>query len=93
MVLWEEYRAGHPEGYSYSRFFDLFREFEARLSPVMRQEHRADDKVFVDYSGKKLGILRSGENPVFCWVYDAETIRNLIAPIPPVSWYVVAQEV
>ncbi len=56
MVLWEEYRAGHPEGYSYSRFCDLFREFEARLSPVMRQEHRAGDKVFVDYSGKKLGI-------------------------------------
>ena len=44
MVLWEEYRAGHPEGYSYSRFCDLFREFEARLSPVMRQEHRAGDK-------------------------------------------------
>jgi transposase len=56
MVLWEEYRAGHPEGYSYSRFCDLFREFEARLSPVMRQEHRAGDKVFVDYSGKRLGI-------------------------------------
>ena len=56
MVLWEEYRAGHPEEYSYSRFCDLFRKFEARLSPVMRQEHRAGDKVFVDYSGKKLGI-------------------------------------
>jgi transposase len=56
MVLWEEYRAGHPEGYGYSRFCDLFREFEARLSPVMRQEHRAGDKVFVDYSGKKIGI-------------------------------------
>jgi transposase len=56
MVLWEEYRAVHPEGYGYSRFCDLFREFEARLSPVMRQEHRAGDKVFVDYSGKKLGI-------------------------------------
>jgi transposase len=56
MVLWEEYRAGHPEGYGYSRFCDLYREFEARLSPVMRQEHRAGDKVFVDYSGKKLAI-------------------------------------
>ncbi|MDE8343868.1 MAG: hypothetical protein POG24_08625, partial [Acidocella sp.] len=53
----EEYRAGHPEGYGYSRFYDLFREFEARLSPVMRQEHRAGDKVFVDYSGKR---IRSG---------------------------------
>jgi transposase len=56
MLLWEEYRAEHPDGYGYSRFCDLFREFEARLSPVMRQEHRAGDKVFVDYSGKKIGI-------------------------------------
>ena len=43
VVLWEEYRAGHPEDgyYRYSRFCDLFREFEQRLSPVMRQTHVA----------------------------------------------------
>jgi transposase len=57
MVLWEEYRETHPEGYGYSRFCDLFREFEARLSPVMRQEHPAGDKVFVDYSGKRIPIV------------------------------------
>ena len=39
MVLWEEYRDVHPDGYGYSRFCDLFREFERRLSPVMRQHH------------------------------------------------------
>src|SRR5258708_2605777 len=39
MVLWEEYRAVHPGGYGYSRFCDLFREFERRLSPTMRQDH------------------------------------------------------
>jgi transposase len=27
MVLWEEYREIHPDGYRYSRFCDLFREF------------------------------------------------------------------
>lgn len=57
VVLWEEYRVGHPDGYGYSRFCDLFREFEQRLSPVMRQTHVAGDKVFVDYSGKKLSIV------------------------------------
>ena len=56
MVLWEEYRQVHPDGYGYSRFCDLYREFERRLSPVMRQHHAAGDKVFVDYSGKKVGI-------------------------------------
>ena len=47
-VLWEEYRQAHPEGYGYSRFCDLFREFERRLSPVMRQDHVAGDKAFAD---------------------------------------------
>jgi transposase len=56
-ILWEEYRAVHPAGYGYSRFCDLVRQFELRLSPVMRQHHVAGDKVFVDYSGKKVDIV------------------------------------
>ncbi|MES0183064.1 hypothetical protein NKJ86_31500 [Mesorhizobium sp. M0025] len=62
-ILWEEYRAVHPDGYAYSRFCDLFRGFERRLTPTMRQVHVAGDKVFVDYSGKKLPIVdrKTGE--------------------------------
>jgi transposase len=56
LVLWDEYRAVHPEGYAYSRFCQLFREFEQRLSPTMRQQHVAGDKAFVDYSGKRVPI-------------------------------------
>ena len=56
-LLWSEYRELHPEGYGYSRWCDLYRTFERRLSPVMRQEHVAGDKVFVDFSGKKLAII------------------------------------
>lgn len=41
MILSEEYRAVYPGGYGYSRFCDLFRSFERRLSPTMRQEHIA----------------------------------------------------
>ncbi len=57
MVLWEEYRAAQPEGYGYSRFCELFGGFARRLSPTMRQDHVAGDKVFVDYSGKKITIV------------------------------------
>src|SRR3984885_15503696 len=39
LVLWDEYREVHPEGYAYSRFCQLFRKFERRLSPTMRQQH------------------------------------------------------
>src|SRR6202034_1262692 len=56
-LLHEEYLACHPGGYGYSRFCDLFREFERRALPAMRQQHVAGDKVFVDYSGKKLAII------------------------------------
>jgi transposase len=79
MVLWEEYRDVHPDGYGYSRFCDLFREFERRLSPVMRQHHAAGDKVFVDYSGKKVpivdpatGVLREAE--IFVAVLGASSL-------------------
>ena len=63
LILWEEYNAVHPDGYQYSRFCDLYRAFERRLTPVMRQHHVAGDKLFVDYSGKKIPIVdpRSGE--------------------------------
>jgi transposase len=57
MILWEEYQAVHPEGYGYSRFCELFRDFERRLSPTMRQTHVAGHKAFVDYSGKKIAIV------------------------------------
>jgi transposase len=55
-ILWEEYREIHPDGYGYSRFCDLLRGFERRLTPVMRQHHVAGEKAFVDYSGKRIGI-------------------------------------
>ena len=56
-ILWEEYREVHPGGYGYSRFCDLLRGFERRLTPVMRQHHVAGEKAFVDYSGKRVGIV------------------------------------
>ena len=35
-LLWEEHRAVHPDGYGYSRFCELYRAWEARLSPTMQ---------------------------------------------------------
>jgi transposase len=47
-LLWEEHRAAHHNGYGYSRFCDLYRAWEARLSPTMRQTHVAGERLFVD---------------------------------------------
>ena len=62
-LLWQEYRDQYPDGYSYSRICDLFREWEKRVSPTMRQTHIAGERMFVDYAGTKLQLIdcRTGE--------------------------------
>ncbi len=56
-LLWEEYRAAHPDGYSLSHFCDLYRDWEGRLAPTMRQTHVAGEKMFVDYAGATLEVI------------------------------------
>lgn len=56
-LLWEEYRADHPEGYGYSRFCELYTRWEGKLSPVMRQRHPAGERLFVDYAGHTIDVI------------------------------------
>jgi transposase len=56
-LLWEEYRSVHPDGYGYSRYCELLRTWEGRLSPTMRQVHVAGERMFVDYAGTKLELV------------------------------------
>jgi len=56
-ILWEEYIAGEPGGYRYSRFCELYRGWEGRLSVTMRQSHAAGDKLFVDYAGDGVPVV------------------------------------
>ena len=53
LLLWEDYRAQHPDGLGYSWFCEIFQEWKGRLMPTMRQTHIAGERMFVDYSGKK----------------------------------------
>ncbi len=56
-LLWEEYRAAWPDGYGYSRFCDLHRAWNTKLTATMRQVHLAGDKMFVDYAGSTLEVI------------------------------------
>jgi transposase len=56
-LLWEEYKISHPEGYGYSRFCDLYRCWKKKLDLVMRQEHKAGEKLFVDYAGDTVPVV------------------------------------
>lgn len=62
-LLWVEYREqlrDDPRGliaYQYSQFCDLYRVFRKKADLSMRQVHRAGEKLFIDYSGKKPVIV------------------------------------
>jgi transposase len=56
-LLWEEHRGAHPDGYGYSRYCELYRAWEGRLSPTMRQLHVAGERMFVDYAGTTLEVV------------------------------------
>jgi len=56
-LLHLEYLEQHPGGYRYTRFCDLYRQWLARHRLSMRQEHRAGEKIFVDYAGQKPSII------------------------------------
>lgn len=62
-LLWLEHKRVHPQGYQYSRFCDLFWQWKGSLDPVLRQEHRAGEKAFVDYAGHTMPVIdrHSGE--------------------------------
>jgi transposase len=52
-LLHLEYREAHPAGYGYTQFCDHYRRWKKRQRVVMRQTHRAGEKLFTDYAGKK----------------------------------------
>ena len=70
-LLWQEYKREQPEGYGYSRFCYHFQVWRA-LSPLsMHIEHKAGEKMFVDYTGEKMKIydkLTGKENEVEVFV-------------------------
>ena len=56
-LLWQEYRLAHPQGFQYSWFCEHYRLWAAKVDVVMRQEHRAGEKLFVDYAGQTAPII------------------------------------
>src|SRR5215470_6748917 len=55
-LLWREYKEQHPDGYQYSQFCELYRQWRKKLDYSMRQDHRGGEKLFVDY-GEGLNIV------------------------------------
>ncbi len=62
-LLWEEYRQANPEGYRYSWFCERYQHWRRHLDVVLRQEHKAGEKMFVDWAGATIPVYdaTSGE--------------------------------
>ncbi len=91
-LLWHEYRMRYPDdGLGYSAFCERYRAFRKKLEVTMRQEHRAGEKMFVDYAGQTVGVTdpETGEvtqlqvfvatlgasNYTYCEVHASQDLR------------------
>jgi transposase len=59
-LLHVEYLEANPTGYGYTQFCEYYRRWSKKRRVSMRQVHRAGEKLFVDYSGKKPRIYDTG---------------------------------
>ena len=55
--MWEQYVAINPDGYRSSQFAHHYKVWSRRVNPVMHMNHKAGDKMYVDYAGKTLSII------------------------------------
>jgi len=56
-LLHLEYKEQHPDGYGYSQFCVHYHAWRRTVDLVMRQEHRAGEKCFVDWAGQTVPII------------------------------------
>lgn len=55
-ILWEAYIKEFPDGFKYTQFCFLYNQWKARVNPTMHLDHKAGDKLYVDFAGEKLSI-------------------------------------
>ena len=56
-ILWGEYKTKHPQGVMYSQFCEHYKKWNQKSQGYMPTTHKAGEKLFIDYAGKKLHIV------------------------------------
>jgi transposase len=56
-MVYQKYVLQCPDGYKSSSFLEKLNAYTGAGKPSMRMEHKAGDKMFVDYTGKKLQVV------------------------------------
>lgn len=55
--LWLDYKQQNPDAYQYTQFCHYYRLWSQRQQVVMHIDHKAGDKLFVDFAGKRLSLV------------------------------------
>jgi transposase len=53
-MLYKKYKVDHPETYAESAFYHYYRLWKKRVNPSMHIEHKAGDKMYIDFAGATL---------------------------------------
>jgi len=56
MLLWMEFKELHPDSDAYSTFCRHYRRWRKTLDVTMRQDHKAGEKMFVDFPGLTIPV-------------------------------------
>ena len=56
-IIYEQYIKEHPDGFKHSAFLIRLNNYTGMVKPSMRVEHKAGDKLFIDFTGKRLSIV------------------------------------
>jgi transposase len=55
--LWQDYILKNPDGYQQTSYYHYYKIWSKKSEPSMHLEHKAGDKMFIDYTGEKLHIV------------------------------------
>jgi transposase len=86
VLLWQEYRATHPDGYGYTWFREQFRAFEESTSPSFRNRHEAGAVMQTDYAGHTIPIA----DPASGGVHQAQifvAVLGASSQLPVSGWH------
>ena len=56
-TLWYQYKQAHPDGFGYTRFKHYLQVWQQKQEVSMHMTHKMGDKLFVDFTGKKLSYI------------------------------------
>jgi transposase len=62
-IVWKQYYQTHTDAYRFTQFCRHYKAWKKQVNPVMHIEHKAGDKMYVDYAGEKLPVtdIETGE--------------------------------